>query len=61
MSKGSKKRPASISDEEFKREWDRIFGPKHIDVICDCGERFTTPDEDQELCPACQKRENNTN
>ena len=26
MSKGSKKRPMIISNEEFKRQWDDIFG-----------------------------------
>lgn len=26
MSKGSNRRPMEISNEEFKRQWDQIFG-----------------------------------
>lgn len=29
MSKGSKQRPMTISNEEFKRQWDEIFGKKN--------------------------------
>jgi hypothetical protein len=32
MSKGSKKRPMDISNEEFKRQWDDIFGKKRRDA-----------------------------
>jgi hypothetical protein len=56
MGKGSKQRPAQISDEDFKGEWDRIFSPKEVDVICDCGERFSTADEDVEFCPSCRNK-----
>lgn len=28
MSKGSKKRPQLVSDKEFARNWNRIFGKK---------------------------------
>ena len=30
MSKGSNRRPMGISNEEFKRQWDDIFGEKEI-------------------------------
>lgn len=28
MSKGSKRRPPAVSPEQFKSNWERIFGPR---------------------------------
>ena len=35
MSKGSRRRRSSVSEEELAANWESVFGPKRLNVVSD--------------------------
>jgi len=48
MSKGSKRRPSSISEAELQENWEAVFGKKKLNVMSD-EERLQFEKEREEL------------